>query len=310
MPFFSVVIPLYNKQNYIAGTIESVLGQDFSDFELIIVEDCSTDSSAAMVETFDSPKLRMIRHEKNKGLSAARNTGIRNANAEYIAFLDADDQWHPQFLSEISSLIDKNPDASLFATCYEEIYPGNVSLRPRFNCEIANGIVTDFFECNLGQPIYCPSSLCVQKSVFSEIGYYDEAITFGEDVDFNIRANVVFRLAWSAKSLAYYRMHSENQITNSTIGNKTITDFDSYEDLAFSNKPLKKYLDFHRYIMAKHYRNEGNELMFAKMLDGISHSGLNLRQRILLRLPAVALRSIKIWKNMLLRMGIKPTSYS
>ena len=314
MPFFSVVIPLYNKENFIADTIGSVMQQSFSDFEVIIVDDCSIDNSLSVASTFTDPRIKIIRAERNSGLSASRNLGIRNASAGFIAFLDADDIWKKGFLEEIKQLIDLFPEASLFATRYEEVYP-DIALLPQFNRSIQqkHSVIEDFFAYNLGQPIYCPSSLCVRKSVFDKVGLYDESIHFGEDVDFNIRANLSFPLAYSTESLVEYRMFSENQITNSPIRAKKITDFNAFETQAANNPSLKKFLDFHRYVMAKHYKKENDQERFSKMVAGISSnpkiSGLNLKQRLLLHAPTFVLEAVGKIKRILLGKGFRPTTY-
>ena len=84
MSFFTVIIPLYNKEKYIENAIESVLNQTFTDFNLLIINDCSTDTSATIASKFASDKVQIFTHEKNSGLSASRNTGIKNANSNYI----------------------------------------------------------------------------------------------------------------------------------------------------------------------------------------------------------------------------------
>jgi len=313
-PFFSVVIPLFNKEHFIVQTLRSVLAQTFGDFEVIVIDDCSTDGSFAAASSMHDPRIRIVRAEKNAGLSASRNTGIRLAAADFVAFLDADDIWKTGFLNEIHKLVGLFPEASLFATRYEEVYPEK-TLLPEFNRSTGDGrkIIDDFFAYNLGQPIYCPSSLCVRKSTFERVGFYDESIRFGEDVDFNIRANMAVKLAYSTESLVEYRMFSENQITNSPLKGKPITDFDKYEPAAGENSSLKKFLDFHRYVMAKHFRKEGDRKRFRQMVSGISRdkraSGLNLKQRLLLRAPAWILQKIGAIKKMMLRKGFRPTTY-
>ena len=92
MAYFTVIIPLYNKENHIENTLKSVLNQSFQDFEILIIEDCSTDNSKKVAESVTSDKIKIIQHEKNKGLSASRNTGIANANATYLAFLEKNSQ--------------------------------------------------------------------------------------------------------------------------------------------------------------------------------------------------------------------------
>jgi len=316
MAFFTVVIPLFNKSNYISNTIKSVLAQTFQDFEVLIVEDCSTDASLKMVSAIHSDKIKIIQHEQNKGLSASRNTGIKNAASKYIAFLDADDVWKPNYLETIYTLIQKFPECKLFATNYEEIYPNQLSLIPttKLKNQGKETVIKDFFESNLSQHIYCCCSLCVDKSVFETIGYYDEKITYGEDVDFNIRANNVFQLAYTTDVLVSYILYTENQITNTHLKNKTLTNFDAYESLGIAKPSLKKYLDFNRYIMAKYYKMEGNFDAYQKMKTGISPnptiSGLNYKQRVLLNAPKIVLNLIKKIKLYFTLKGYKITTYS
>ena len=112
---FSVVIPLYNKADYINKSIESVLNQSFVDFELIVVDDGSTDTSAEIAQSFLTDDHKLIR-QQNTGVSAARNTGVANARHELIAFLDADDWWEPDFLQEMKFLIESHPEAGLYSS--------------------------------------------------------------------------------------------------------------------------------------------------------------------------------------------------
>ena len=315
MPFFSVVVPLYNKENFIEATLKSILDQTFIDFEVLIIDDASTDCSLKIVRKWASAKIKIIEHQQNRGLSAARNTGIKMATAKYIAFLDADDCWHPNYLETLVSLINQYPEAQLFATNYLEIYSKNIGLAPKTAIQnTANHfIITDFFKSSLQQPIYCPSSLCVTKTVFNQVGLYDETITFGEDVDFNIRANTAYKLAYASEPKVYYNVSSQNQITKLPLKNKTIPNFDSYEALAKVNPALKKYLDFHRYIFAKMYKIENDMVHFKALKKGIHRnprtSGLNKLQLLLLNSPPVLLRLIGKIKKYLVRKGYRFTSY-
>lgn len=315
MAFFTIIIPLYNKENHIESTLKSVLNQSFQDFEIIIVEDCSTDKSKEKAAVFVSEKIRIIEHKKNKGLSASRNTGIQNSSSKYLAFLDADDIWHKNYLEKIHELILNHPQAHLFATNYTEVYPNEVAVNPASNLKNFNkdGIINDFFESNLHQNIYIPSSLCVDKDVFEVVGYYNNSVNYGEDVDFNIRANSQFRLAYSDTVLVDNIMYAENKITNSSLANKTTTPFDSYEALAKNNKSLKKYLDLNRYMMASNYKKQNDLVNWKKLKQGIDKnpeiSGLNIKQRILLELPPFALQLISKLKLTLLKKGFRISSF-
>ncbi|WP_293895290.1 glycosyltransferase family A protein [Flavobacterium sp.] len=309
-PIFSIVIPLYNKEKFVLNALQSVFNQTFENYEILIVEDASTDKSLDVILNIKSEKVIIIKHVSNKGLSAARNTGVKNAKSNYIAFLDADDYWKDTYLEELFLLIKSFPEAKLFATNYEELFQNNLILLPNNKAKNLEEkmIIPDFFAISLAQPLYCPSSFCVEKSVFDAIGFYNESIRFGEDVDFNIRANYSYKLAYSKKPLVRYTMISQNQITQSAVSGKFITDFDFF-DSKETSKSLKKFLDFHRYIMAKHYKDEDNAVAFEKMKKGIDSKNLNFKQRILLNAPLRLVHLFKKIKGFFLAKGIRLTTY-
>jgi glycosyltransferase involved in cell wall biosynthesis len=311
MPRFSVVIPLYNKENYIFNTIESVLKQSFSDYELIVVNDCSTDSSLEIVRGIKDPRIKILEHQKNKGLSASRNTGIKAATSNYICFLDADDLWKPQFLEKIDFLICNYPEASLFATNYEVILKNDKRFHIDFDItnKASHAQISNFFEINLKQTVYNQSGFCVERKVFEDIGYYDEGILYSEDVDFNIRANAEYRLAYFDEPLVAYTAVSENQITQTSIKGKTVPDYDLYER-QFNNRPdIKKYLDYQRYIKAKLFKLSGDRKTYLKLKEKIDFRNLTAKQRLLIRLPRRILKLVTNAKLFLQRLGIEVNSY-
>lgn len=314
--FFSIIIPLYNKENFIVKTVNSVLNQTFQDFEIIIVEDCSTDTSKSIAYSIVSDKIKLIEHEKNKGLSASRNTGIKNASSDFIVFLDADDIFKVNCLEKIYSLIDKFPSAGLYATNYDEVYAYTKKVKPTFSIKNneSDCIIDDYFEANLGQPIYSYSGVCIRKEVFENVGYFDTNITYGEDVDFNIRANLHYKLAYSFEPLVELIKFDTNQITNNGFWGKTIPDYDKYEKFSKENKNLKKFLDINRYMMANCYKKQNDFTNFYKLKNSISKdpkiSGLNFKQRLLLNLPPNLLRFISKIKQFFLNNGIPFNSYS
>ena len=114
----SVVIPLYNKAHQIANTLYSVLKQTFRNFEIVVVDDGSTDNSVQEVEKVNDIRIRII-HQKNAGVSAARNKGIEEARYNLIAFLDADDEWKPEYLETQYNLFLKYPQCNVYACGYE-----------------------------------------------------------------------------------------------------------------------------------------------------------------------------------------------
>ncbi len=311
-PKFSVVIPLYNKENFISDTLQSVLNQSFNDFEVLVVNDCSTDKSIDIVKTFSDNRIQVIEHQNNKGLSASRNTGIRAANAAYVAFLDADDLWKPQFLETIHFLIQSYPEAKLFGTKYEVNLDGKKTIEYSFDIKEfeLHGIIPNFFEYSCNYSLYNQSCFCAKKEVFEKVGYYNEKVNYSEDIDFNIRAYAENSLAYYNKALATYFMVSENQITQGSLLGKTIPDYDFYEEKYKDRADIKKYLDFQRYVNAKQFKLSGDKKMFRKLVSKIDDKNINFKQKLLLQLPNFMLRLISYTKQKLQKKGVEVNSYS
>jgi glycosyltransferase involved in cell wall biosynthesis len=310
MPFFTVILPLYNKEKYIENAIKSILNQTFIDFEVVIVNDCSTDKSVEIASKFLSEKLQIIHHEKNSGLAATRNTGIKKVTSNYVTFLDADDLWKPHFLEKIFHLIQNFPEARIFGTNYEEIWDKTVK-KPQNGSESLPKDFTgylNFFKINLKQGIYNHGSVCVHKEVYEKVGFYNEKIQLSQDLDFNIRANYHYKLAYDNSVQMSYFMQTDNQLTRSSIVNKTIPDYDKYEDWTKNNSDVKKYLDFERYVLGKRLK-KNNDLRWKKMIANIDSNNLNWKQNLLLKVPSSILNLIDKVKLILLKLGIKPSTY-
>lgn len=311
MPFFTIIIPLYNKENFVENTIKSILSQIFNDYEILIINDCSTDKSVEKILPFLNNTIRLIEHSENKGLSATRNTGIKNATSNYITFLDADDLWKPTFLETIHQLINDFPEAKIYGTNYEEVYSKQIVSPANFPIEITQNSsqIIDFFKYNLGQGVYNHGSVCFHKSVFEKAGLYDENIDFAEDLDFNIRANYYFKLAYSNTIQIQYFMETGSQLTRSSILNKNLPDYDNYDSFAEENTDIAKYLTFERYVLAKHIKTDGGYKLYDKISSKIDYKYLNWKQKLLLKSPAFILKTIKKYKEILIKKGFKLTSY-
>lgn len=313
MPKVSVVIPLFNKENYIKETLESVLNQTFTDFEVVIVNDGSTDKSGEIVAQFNDKRIRFFEHKTNKGLSAARNTGILNSKSDYIAFLDADDIWHENYLDTINSLMIIYPSADGFATNYYENHYGKLvkPINDNLSFPSNESYILDFFNINFQQVIYLVgSSLCVKKSTLENIQLFNEKITFCEDVDFNIRFNLKHIVAFSNLRLCQYRVFTENQIMHATISDKILPDFMYYEKEYLNNRSLKKYLDFERFLVCKRLKLENNNKLFKKYYSEIDLNNLNVKQKLILHSPRLILLLLIKLKNKLSRIGLQLNSYS
>ncbi len=211
---FSVVIPLYNKETSIKNTIESVLNQSFRDFEVIVVNDASTDNSLKIVESIRDDRIRVINKE-NGGVSSARNRGILEAKSDYIAFLDADDLWDNKYLLIMNKLINDFTDASVFSCQFGFLNNNNIS--PANNIHKERGYIEDYFlEANKA-PLIHTSSVIVKKSCFRIIGLFNTQYRRGEDVDMWCRLSENFKHAFEPNLLSFYVLYSENSACQTVV---------------------------------------------------------------------------------------------
>ena len=212
MPKVSVVIITYNRAEFLRSAISSVLSQTFQDFELIVVDDASKDNTAGVVQAFNNKRIRYIRHETNKREAGARNTGVRNAEGEYIAFLDDDDEWLPEKLQKQVELLDKSPAA------VGGIYTGFIKIDRPTGKALEQIIPTkrgDIFRDMLVQNyVGTPSTVLLRKMCFEKVGLFDEGIAFGPDYDMWFRIAKEFEFDYVKESLVNYFVHDNKLSAN------------------------------------------------------------------------------------------------
>ena len=204
----SVIIPLYNKETGIATALRSVLTQTYQDFEIIIVDDGSTDGSVAIVETFNDQRIRLIR-QQNAGVSAARNKGIAEAKGEYVAFLDADDEWLPEFLAEIRTLQQEYPECKAQATNYIFCSNGVLSqtILNKIPFQGERGVLSNYFEvASCSHPPVWTGAVCIERKLLQEIGGFPIGIKSGEDLLTWARIAVRTQWTYSLKAFAQYNL--------------------------------------------------------------------------------------------------------
>lgn len=193
---FSVVIPLYNKCDYIEAAVESVLNQSFKEFELIVVNDGSTDGSDTVVSIYTDPRIKLI-NKANGGVSSARNSGIKSAKFNWIAFLDADDFWESDHLQELQRLSILFPSASVLLTGFAPFHT--------HNDQQTNHIVNDYFLEAIKNPIICSSNVAIKSACFNEVGFFNEQLNRGEDIDMWYKLAKKYQLARSRRITSNYR---------------------------------------------------------------------------------------------------------
>jgi glycosyltransferase involved in cell wall biosynthesis len=180
-PLVSVIIPVFNRSTLVREAVDSVLNQTFNDFELIVVDDGSTDGIHTVLQRYGD-KLIYIKQD-NKGVSAARNRGIAQAKGEFLAFLDSDDLWMPEKLSVQVEFFRKNQEYMICQT--EEIWIRNGKrVNPKKRHKKPSGMI---FEPSLSLCLVSPSAVMIKKELFQEVGLFDETFPACEDYDLWLR---------------------------------------------------------------------------------------------------------------------------
>lgn len=302
MAFFSVVIPLYNKERFIAQTLQSVLAQTFQDIEIIIVNDGSTDRSESVVQGFNDPRIQYYLRE-NKGVSAARNLGITMAKADYIAFLDSDDYWYPDFLQTMHRNITRFPEHKVFTSAIEietarNIFPASYSIEKTGYCE-----VVDFFEASSKEAVIWTSAAVFHKSVFEKSGIFDTKVNFAEDTDLWIRVGLDFKVVFDWKILARYVFDGKS-FSRGKYYFFEERSFLKYAELELTHPGLKKFLDLNRFSVAIKSKLSGDKANFRKCYDAIDFKNLGAKKKMLLHLTRFQLQVLVKVKSLMADWGL------
>lgn len=188
MQVFSIVMPLYNKEYSVIKAIQSIISQKYDRWELIIIDDGSTDLSYDIVKQFISKKeisdldIKLV-HQDNQGVSAARNKGVAESKYSYVCFLDADDEWYPDFLSKINNLMKLYPNGNMYSL--QHVICINNKKNIRNKCLYKDGFkgyVENFFKASMVGSIVNSSKVCINKSEFNKIGGFPVGYKAGEDL--------------------------------------------------------------------------------------------------------------------------------
>ncbi|MFT4673738.1 MAG: glycosyltransferase involved in cell wall biosynthesis [Saprospiraceae bacterium] len=310
MPSFSIIIPVYNKEKYLSKTLESVLQQSFTDFEVLIIDDGSIDGSEHIIKGYIDSRIHYIK-QKNKGVSEARNAGIQSATAQYIALLDADDTWHPNYLESMYTLIKEYPEESVFA-CACSIETKSKTLLPTYSnlaLEDGKSAVVDYFSSSYINTILTSSSTIINRAIFNTIGIYNPTIKSGEDTDLWIRIGIAHKVVFLNKVLATYT-YEPSSLSNSPKEIKNTLQLDGYEEYTTTHKGLKKFLDLNRYSLAIiTKRTNASKEEIKKYRVNIDPSSLNKKQLFLLNTPNFMVKILFQVKGILEKIGFQLSTY-
>ncbi len=274
-PKISVVISLYNKQPYVERAVASVLQSGYPVHEVIVVDDGSTDDGPQRVSAMGDPRVRVIK-QPNAGVSAARNRGISEATGDYVAFLDADDYWTPEYLPAITDLIARFPQCGLYATHFYyfrddgfQQVPGlwgiKAGARPQQ--------IERFFEIWSHAIFFCTCSVVIPVRILRDFGIcFPEGEQHGEDQDLWFRIAERWPIGYLAQPLVGYRLG-----VSDTLANLFSDDFlPSYERLAtryrsnaipqHHRKGVARILSVGRLVIARHLLLRGQRRRAIKLL--------------------------------------------
>ncbi len=205
-PHFSIIMPLYNKAPYVRKAVESIVGQTYGDWELIVIDNGSTDGSDEIVAGITDSRIRIIRLKENIGPGGARNHGVSESTAPWICFLDADDWWEPTFLEEMTRLTERHPDAGIYGTNYYIVKNGRKRVAPI-------GVDEDFTEgeinyCKVYAKTLCMPltsiTVCMPRAIFDDAGGFPTDIHLGEDFLLWIHIALKHKVFFLNKPLSNY----------------------------------------------------------------------------------------------------------
>jgi glycosyltransferase involved in cell wall biosynthesis len=269
----SVVIPAYNAMTYLPDTLESVFKQTFTDFEVLIIDDGSTDNIGQWVKEIIDPRVKLI-VQNNQGVSAARNTGINHAQGEYIAFLDADDLWEPTKLEKQVICLEKNPEIGLVDTWValvdEHSHPTGTVIKTNAEGNVWKQIIER-------PTVVCGSSPLVRRSCFTNVGLFNRDLSGSADWDMWIRVASRYLFAVIKQPLVYYRQHYNSMSTNCQ---KMLQD-----NHAVINKTFQTVPSHLQYLKTRSYGNVNLYLAWRCLDNGNCQESIYFRRQAILYYP-------------------------
>ena len=227
-PTISVIIPLYNKEREIEGTIRSVLAQRLQPLEIVVVDDGSTDHSAALVEAIPSPLIRLVR-QPNAGECAARNRAIAESRGELLALLDADDEWEEGFLEEVAALYREFPGCGIYSTAFRVVSHDGIFPAPT---PTRRGIVDNFFRDSAHRYVSIPSASAIPREVIDRVGGFPDGMKMGGDLYMWIKIARRYPVCFSPQPLCRYSKVASNRSASTYTPERTAYSFEELYDPA------------------------------------------------------------------------------
>lgn len=319
---FSIIIPLYNKAPYIAKAIQSVTAQTYKEFELIVIDDGSTDIAAPQppkgggnISYYDIEALigkkGFLLKQSNSGVSNTRNKGVSLAKFPYIAFLDADDWWESTFLEEMKALMDEFPEAGIYGSSYYKVrngkfIPANIGVDKGFTKGYIN-----YFEAyskSLWMPLWT-GAVVIPKKIYLEFGGFKPELKLGEDFDLWVRIALKYKVALLNKALSNYNqdvdMDQRGVVHNKIYEPSThfIFNLDYLAIEEHNNSYLKKTLDLQRiYTLMRYKRANAYPADFKREIHKVNFKNQPFSVRLFYRLPSFLINSYQTMTETLIKI--------
>lgn len=309
LPFFSIIIPLYNKEHYIGSTLDHVLAQTFQNFEVIVVNDGSADGSGRLVTSRTDDRIRYYAQE-NQGVASARNTAIALVRGTYIVLLDADDLWQPTYLERMRQLIQSYPRQQIFATAVllETSRKPIPSVYSITNLKANEVRVVDYFESSYMNSLLTSSSTVVHHRVFKKIGTYNPLYKSREDTDLWIRIGLQYKVVFLNELLVTYRYQSQS-LSNLKHNLGDQPSLETYLPYETTHPTLKKFLDINRFSMAILAKLDHDQNKLEAFTSAIDLHNLNQKQRFLLQQPPLMIKFLHGSKLLMQQLGLHLSAY-
>lgn len=310
MPKISVIIPLFNKGFIISETLQSVLAQTFTDFEIIIVNDGSTDNGFEIVSKFTDNRIKLFQQE-NKGAAAARNLGIEKATGELIAFLDADDYWFPNHLEELFKLYTDFPNCGMYGSRYFMKISNEKTIKTTYLPSISNdfrGILPDFFKASKAYRVGLTSAIAIPKMILKNNFLFNLEISSGQDLELYTKIAIDKSVAITNLFTVEYNFSLDNQLSKTPISKKKLMHFEQFHAFECNNESLKKFLDFYRLEYALQFRVAGDIEKSNFYLKDIT-TEIPIKTKVLLSTPIFILQLLLKVKHLLKKYGIDFSVY-
>ncbi|MHC4390302.1 MAG: glycosyltransferase [Planctomycetota bacterium] len=273
-PRVSVIIPTYNRASFLLEAIASVLAQSFTDFELLVVDDGSTDGTRALLEAVDDPRVRILHHDENRGISATVNTGIRHARGELVSRLDSDDLWVSDMLQGHVAVLDARPEVGVVYGVAEAVGGDGIRIgrEPR--------LPDDWFCSLLYADVTCSIAFVARRLCYDRAGLYDESLRANEDWDMALRLARHFSFAFVDRVVAWFRFHGQNTTgANSPLRAEVIESRVRVLDKAFADPELPATA---RALESVAYRNVLTDAGISHLAHGDRRAALHAFRRALL----------------------------